>query len=265
MVNEFCANLNGGYAVFIMANDEGNNEPPEPDPQATGVDLAPWVFGDYATGWFDTEREIDFNVYNIGSETATTASNWSYIYVYYNAFDADDYGVIVYDQFNTSVPQYSYDCITDYNCIFNYPIAPGGDFASEIFGSESVVRTYYMPEITGFYYLLFAVDAEDVFQEQDEMNNLFYTTDDPVWFTAGIILKSQDASNNSESVFAFNAKEEFSYEQLARSKYNTTVNEDHQNAYTPEEIMEFFKQKKKSGELETKFNEYLQRIENIQN
>lgn len=249
MVNEFCANLNGGDALFIMANEDGDTTPPdEPDPNVSGVDLIPWVFSDISLDDFYAEREIEFNIYNIGNQTASPSADWSYIYIYYNAYDADDYGLIFYDQFNTTIPAGTFECPTDNNCIINFPITSGNGFAETVWGTESLYRPYYMPDITGAYYLLLVADAEDVFQEQNEMNNLFYTTNpDPAWFINGIALKS---SKKNSQPMQFENDIEFNVNNTHKTKFNTAVNTDNMNAYTPEEIIAFVKAKKRSGELE---------------
>jgi hypothetical protein len=244
--------------LFIAANAGGDNDPPDPDPNptTTGVDLIPWVFGDWSTdNWeWPTERQLEFNIYNIGNESAVSSADWSYYHIYYNAFDADDYGVIFYDQFNTSIAENTYDCPTEWNCIFNIPIPAGDNFANYAWGDESVLRTYYMPEISGFYYLLTLADAEDKFQEQNEQNNLFYTTLDPLFFNDGIGLKSSGGSN-----FNFTNDTPVTRENIKKSKFNTVVTEDFRNAYTPEEILAFFKKEKESGRLDQKVDEYIQR------
>lgn len=258
-MNEFLSSLSNETNLYIAANQDSDVEPPDDiDPNVTGVDLIPWVFFDYSTGSWDypTERIIDFNIYNAGNASANSSSDWAYYYIYYNAFDANDYGVIFYDQFNTSVPENTYDCPNDWNCIFNIPIPAGDDFANYAWGSSYVERYYYMPEISGFYYLLCIADAEDKFQEQDEMNNLFYTTIDPVYFEYGIEYKSTAAK---ESPFSFKNELAPEIQNIKRSKFNSSVTEKFRNAYTPEEIKEFFKKEKASGRLDTKVDEYVQR------
>ncbi len=258
MVDEFCATLNGGNALFIMADDEGNVQPPDdPDPNVSGVDLIPWVFSDISIDDWYAERQIEFNIYNVGDQTASPSANWSYVYIYYNAYNADDYGVIFYDQFNTSIPANTYECPTDYNCIINFPIASGNGFAETVWGTESLYRNYYMPDITGAYYLLLVADAEDVFQEQNEMNNLFYTTNpDPAWFVNGVVLKSSKKSNSE--VMQFNNDIEFDVNTTKSTRFNTAVNAGNRNAYTPEEILSFVKAKKRSGELDKRVVKHLE-------
>jgi C1A family cysteine protease len=257
--NEFLSSLSNETNLYIAANQDSDVTPPDDiDPDVTGVDLIPWVFDDWSTYSFDypTERKIDFNIYNAGNADAPSSADWSYYYIYYNAFDANDYGIIFYDQFNTSVPENTYDCPNDWNCIFNIPIPAGDDFANYGWAEYWVERTYYMPEISGYYYLLCLADAEDKFQEQDEMNNLFYTTIDPVYFEYGIEYKSTEVK---QSPFTFKNDIPLSQENIKRSKYNSSVTEKFRNAYTPEEIRAFFKKEKENGHMDRKVDEYVQR------
>jgi hypothetical protein len=259
-MNDFLSSLSNEINLYIAANDDSNTEPPDDiDPNVTGVDLIPWVFGDYSTYSWDwpTERVIDFNIYNAGNASANSSADWSYYYIYYNAFNANDYGVVFYDQFNTSVPENTYDCPTDWNCIFNIPIPAGDNFANYAWGEAYVQRIYYMPEISGLYYLLCIADADDKFQEQDEMNNLFYTTLDPIFFDSGVEYKSSDGKVNSP--FTFKNETTVTKENIKTSKYNSAVTQKSRNAYSPEEIKAFFKKEKESGNLDRKVDEYVQR------
>jgi len=266
LLNEFCVSPNGGEKpLFIVANDGGNdNNPPDNnDPVvASGVDLAPWVFSDISTYWtsgIPNERQIDFNIYNIGNEAALPNANWSYYYIYFNAFDANDYGILFYDEFNTSVPQGNFQCPTDYNCVFNVGIPAGGNFSSTVWGWESISRTYYMPEITGSYYLVLIADAGDVFGEQDELNNLFYTTNDPKWFDGGFGLRQNgEIEGRSDGEFTFENELPFQASLLKNNPYQTAVNPEFPNAYTPEEVLDFIKREKASGALQTKVEAYQQ-------
>jgi hypothetical protein len=113
-----------------------------------------------------------------------------------------------------------------------------------------------MPEITGYYYILSLADADDKFQEQDEMNNLFYTTLDPIYFEYGISYLSK---KNSNQKFEFKNPVEISPKNIKRSEFNTSVTTANKNAYTPEEILEFFKKEKESGAINKKVNQYLER------
>lgn len=261
-LSEFVMGTGNDKVLFIAANQGGDNPPdPGPGPGVSGVDLVPWVFSDMSTGnmQYPTERYMDFNIYNIGTAPALASSDWSYYQIYYNAYDANDYGVIFYDQFNTSIQENTYDCPTEYNCIFNIPIPAGDNFANYAWGQESVTRTYYMPQITGYYYLVTIADPEDKIKEQNEMNNLFYSSLYPLYFSSGV---GQKSSQGSSVNFSF--KNEVQVNQVTEnnirsSKHNSVVTPEFRNAYTQKEILAFFKEEKSSGRLNQKIDEYLQR------
>ena len=87
------------------------------------------------------------------------------------------------------------------------------------------------------------------------MNNLFYTTEDPVLFDAGIEYKS---SGQVKSPFTFKNEIEVNKQNIKQSTFNSAVTAQNKNAYTPEEIMEFFRKEKSNGNIDKKVNEYIQ-------
>jgi C1A family cysteine protease len=256
LVNEFCTTEDGDKPIFIASNDEGSVNPPEPVPSASGVDLAPWVFSDvsYPEDNDLTERAINYNLYNIGNEAASSNSNWSLYYIYYNAYDANDYGVLFYDDFNTSAGPDSYECSSSGNCTFNYTIAAGGDFSSTVFNSQDITRTYYMPRISGDYYLVLIADVEDKFSEQDELNNLFYTSILPTTFDNGYAERRASGSG-----FKFMNDLIFNKQNVSKSKFNTVVTPQFKNAYTQKEIKSFFKKEIRTGAIRSKLNRAIQK------
>lgn len=266
LINEFCTSPDGSKALFIASDQEGggeNNPPDDVDPNTSGVDLAPWVFADYSTyqsSGIPNERMIDFNIYNIGNQPASPNSDWSIYYIYFNAYDANDYGVIYYDQFNTSIPQNTFNCPTADNCVFNLTIPSGSSFTQTAWGQESQVRTYYMPELSGAYYLVLIADAEDKFDEQDEMNNLFYTTINPKYFDSGYSSRSSHGGNDSQddSQFNFVNADEPNLQNLEYNKHQTVVTDNFKNAYTQKEILEFIKKEKRNGNMDYKINKHIQ-------
>lgn len=268
MLNEFCTSFDGDKPLFIASDLEGDNNPPDNiDPNTTDVDLAPWVFADYSTyqsSGIPNERIIDFNIYNIGNQAASANDDWSIYYIYFNAYDANDYGVIYYDQFNTSVAANTYNCPTSDNCVFNLSIPSGSSFTQAAWGQESQIRTYYMPELSGYYYLVLIADAEDKFNEQDEMNNLYYTTIDPKYFDYGYSSRLSHESNKSDnntSQFNFTNVDQPSKETLKKNKHHSVVTNDFKNAYTQKEILEFIKAEKRNGNIDTKINQHIQHSE----
>lgn len=248
-LNEFVMGSGNDKVLFIAANMGGDNPPdPGPAPTVSGVDLVPWVFSDMSTGnmYYPTERSMDFNIYNIGNAPALASSDWSYYQIYYNAYDANDYGVIFYDQFNTSVQENTYDCPTEWNCIFNIPIPAGDNFANYAWGMESVTRIYYMPQISGYYYVVTIADPEDKIKEQNEMNNLFYTSLYPLYFSSGIGQKSSQGANVN---FSFKNEVKATESNIKNSKYNSVVTPEFKNAYTQKEIFAFIKEEKEAEGL----------------
>lgn len=254
LINEFCTGGNGEKPLFIASNVNGGDDNTPPDeggePTSNGVDLAPWVFGDYSTqNWDDyTERVIDLNIYNIGAQTASASDDWNIYYVYFNAYDANEYGVIFYDEFNTSIAANTIDCSAGDYCTINLDIPSGSDFGYEAFNEASVIRTYYMPQITGYYYLALVVDASNVFLEQDELNNIFYTTMEPKYFDTGY----SKAGGNKPGKFAFENTMQLNNTNLQRNVHNSAVTPENPNAYTTREITKFLQEEKRSGRLDEK-------------
>lgn len=257
LINEFCTTPDGDKPIFIASNDEGSVDPPDPNPSTSGVDLAPWVFSDasyYSESGDPTERAINYNFYNLGNEAASSNSNWSLYYIYYNAYNANDYGVLFYDDFNTSTSSDTYDCGNSGNCSFNFSIPAGGDFSSTVFNSQEVTRTYYMPQISGDYYLVLIADVDDKFTEQDELNNLFYTSIFPTTFDNGYAERRATGSG-----FKFQNDMIFNKENVKKSKFNTVVTPQFKNAYTQKEIVSFFKKEIRTGTLRNKINRGIQK------
>ena len=269
LVQEFCNDSRGGKPLFIMANDNGSNVPdntPNP-PASSGVDLASWVFSD-VTNFQRTgnpnERNITFNIYNIGSQAAIASAEWSVYYIYFNAYNANDYGVLFYDEFNRSAPLGGFRCPTNYNCIFNVTIPPGNNFAKVIFNSQNIARTYYMPNISGSYYLVMIVDAYDDFREQDEVNNFFYTTTNPKFFQNGysnIVEGIADGDSDQVNAVSFSFQNEESSLKLSQDKhpFASVVNSKFPNAYTTEEIGALIREEKRNGRLQEKIHDFIRR------
>ena len=247
-----------GDNFYIMANNDGNVTPVQP-PNTSGVDVAPWAFSDYSNypvSGISNERKISLNIYNIGSQSLTTTPGWAFYYIYYNAYNANDYGVLFYDEFNTSVATGTYNCPTTQNCVFNYSIPANSDFASVIFGSGSILRTYYVPDITGYYYLMLYADPTAVITEQNEQNNVFYTTSQyPASFNHGYTNKQKGPAGMEEE-FSFKNDLSVNSQSLKRNQYNSAVSRSVPNAYTPQEILFFLKKQKQSGMLDRKLAEF---------
>ncbi len=251
-VRQFVTNGN----LYIMGDSDKNSPKINSD---FGSDLTPWVFSDQSdtkTSGIATQRLLDFNIYNIGSKGASSASAWEFYYIYYNAFDAKDYGILFKDKFNTTVSANSYKCASSVDCSFNYAIPSGSDFANEVFGRNSIKRTYQMPaNITGSYYLILYADATSKIDEQNEQNNLFYTTgQNPIVFKNGSAARLSNGIEITTN-FKFENNKKINPALLKNNEFNSAINSENLNAYSPEEIIGFLKEKKKSGELDKKIIE----------
>lgn len=255
MVNGFAFNKN----FFVAVNDDQKPDPTDPNPPvSSGVDLAPWIDDDfvYTAGGGPTFRRMIFNIYNIGNQPANASAKWGYAYIYYNAFNANDYGIVFYDDFDNvgayrfispensypaDPPSPAYGGFT-INC--NIPV--DDDLANELFADIGIARTYPMPtNLNGQYYLVLAVDVTDKFVENDESNNLFYTTDqEPKTFVNGV----GSRMNVADARFSNTLSKTEMYSSKAK-KYRSAVNETHRNAYTPAEIIGFLKKEARNGKL----------------
>jgi C1A family cysteine protease len=257
MFNGFSFNNN----FFMTTNDDQKpeeNDNPNPPPSSE-ADIVPWVVSDFAnTDLGPTGREMYFNIYNVGKQTAPASIDWGYAYLYYNAFDANDYGIIFYDVLtNTEGP---YKSITNYEnqesgfngLMINCNISGGSSLGNELFESDTLSRTYTMPSgLNGSYYLVVFGDVTDKFTaESDESNNLFYTTSQfPLYFTNGVGLR------RDVQTFHFSNPEK-SDKLLSKqaNQLRTAVHIKNRNAYSPQEIIRFLKNEVQTGRLAKKIS-----------
>ncbi len=257
MVSEFCF---GGNMYVIKNSDNGivpdkqdNNSDNNENSVTTNVDLAAWVFSDYSTYYngeqdsYSNERKLEFNIYNVGNTTAKSTDQWSSYYIYYNAYDANDYGVIFVDEFNITASTSDYICSNESydKCEINYNIPAQSSFAAQFNGTNTITRTYYMPTgLYGSYYLVLICDAGDIYNELDETNNYYYTTTQPKTFSNGYASRKENDS--------------FKNARKASVENINTPQELPTNAYTREEISSLLKREKANGRLGAKIKAYRQ-------
>jgi C1A family cysteine protease len=228
-----------GYNLYVAKTATGNVTPPHVDPVVSGIDFAPWAYYEYSTSSSTgdpTSRYLNWDVWNIGNSTAP-ANGWTMYYLYYNAYDANDYDVISYVNFTSNIQNPSYD--------YNITLPSGASLGSVTNNPNGLAFDYNMPNITGSYYLVLFADGNDIVQEQDENNNVFYTTDNPIYFThgAGVSGGADDRSNGGPAPSAA---------QLRSSPRHSAVNFQNRNAYTPAEIRQLVADRKKSGQLDVR-------------
>ncbi|MFN8308496.1 MAG: C1 family peptidase [Chitinophagales bacterium] len=267
-VNAFIADGN----CYVATNQSGGNTPPSPDPVQNGnADLATWVFSDNPSSGGPTERVIDFDIYNIGTQSVSPSTNWGVYYIIYDAYNANNYGLLFADEASTTaVAAGTYgNCHINTNnvaeCDFNATLPGANNLGNVLFGSGyNLERTYYIdPSISGTFYLLMYADPMNVIGEQDETNNLFYTTSQyPVTISNGVVMK-RDASEETQTLSGmhFNNPLQPNHDNLKKNNYQTAVNATHRNAYSPEEIKAFLREEIKSGRFGNKVRQFW----NVQN
>lgn len=259
LVNQY---ISGGNVYYMSSNSANNVVNPPTTTTTSSVDIAAWVFSDVSTYGNATDnpsnnptaRKMYLNLYNIGQQSIDPSSNWSYYYIYYNAFNANDYGVIFHDEFSTSIAANSYSCPNNNACTFNISIPAGNNFGETAFGTSEIYRNYNVPNtLNGYYYLVLVVDPQNVLNDVNRQNNIFYTTGQlPVTFQNGVVNKYEPGSGGIHDSVKNDLQP--SRLNLQLSKFNTAVTPKNRNAYTPQEILSFVKTKYLSGEIRQKIN-----------
>lgn len=266
-VNNFC------FAAFVAKNkptdnpDEDNDNQVDPDDLVSGYDLIAWDLTDYQDpdNTDPTKRKIKYNVFNAGTQDIPANKDWNIIYIYYNAYDANDYGILLYDYYSDDFGSKGEDgSFSDIGATgdgisdnwWNHIDAPAGMSIAEALYGGSDARFnwgYYMPEsITGYYYLVLIADGYEVITEEDEENNYYFFTDangDPVYVQNGVISYSDDYGKKSKPL----KKPELG----EKSPKATAQKKGNMNTYSPQEIKQLILHQKKTGALQAKVDKYL--------
>jgi hypothetical protein len=248
---------NFAEVAFIAQNPPtatgGNNH-------ATGYDLLALYAEDYS----DPEnakrlrnRAFYYEVYNNGSLPVLASQKWSVFYMYYNAYDANDFQIIFEDYYTNeygSPGQYGeYEQTDAYAGGFwnNMNVLPGKKTGEAEFGEKGFYIPYEMPSITGDYYLVVYADVHNAIEESNESNNLYFITSEngkPLKFTSGVLQSVIATPAVAGKVLAKKA---------GRAEPAASVAElGELNGYTPAEIKALVKQSKQNGVLAKKAAEY---------
>ena len=242
-----------GMMAFVATNgvSEDYNPVDPPDDNVVGdYDLIPWNVEDVqAPGGGVKKRRMFYNVYNTGSQTILASQRWNIVYLYYNAFDANDFGILLYDEYTNQYgsPGESGNLTSgglgEAGNWWNHINLPSGTGIAEVLYDDTRIRwDYTMPDITGFYYLVSLADAFDMIGETDEANNYFFITDSKGWPLY---------INNGEVQNIFNRKQNTDAPSSGRKIESATPKElsGNKNAYTPGEISNMIKTLKQNGKL----------------
>ncbi|MDR2583297.1 MAG: hypothetical protein LBC75_07450 [Fibromonadaceae bacterium] len=252
------------FCKYAFVAQNPNTPPPEdpvipnPPPKNTYDLLAK-----FAEDYQDDEnpnnpraRLFSYEVYNNGSMEILAKQRWGIYYMYYNAYDANEYEIIFEDYYTD---EYGKPCTKpDDVCwgkyentsaitggLWNNMNVKPGKMAGEAEAEGGFEMPYEMPSITGDYYLVVYADYENVIDESNEDNNFYFITSEggkPLQFKNGVM---QSTPLNS-GVLAKRAK----------TPAHSVVDLGELNGYSPTEIKTLLKRDKKSGVLAKKVAKY---------
>jgi hypothetical protein len=141
-INEFC------FSAFVAENP-ASTAPIAMRIGAEGYDLQVSNAKDALNPKTENDpraRVFEYKIHNAGTQAIPASQKWTVYYMYYNAFNANEFGII----FENS----------------NINVLPGEEKGFEI--------SYAMPNITGKYYMVIYADAFDAIQEINESNNFYF-------------------------------------------------------------------------------------------
>jgi hypothetical protein len=261
------------YVAYNLNDTEVNDETNtvDDDSKASGDDLVAYSLNDndatvsnldgYGLSQSEKEeiasdptwRQSVYNVYNAGETAISASNNWAICLLYYNAYNANDYGIILLDYYTDQIGnnnEYnsdwkdnpdpaSYLGVSAQGYSWNHFDIPSGYSVAQCVNSsqKEFTWTYKMPSITGDYYLILFADAFDGIDESNEDNNYCYWGDkdgNPIHYTSGV------PSTNSISKIK------------AGTNLQSVVTSANVNAYSTDEIAAMIRAHKKSGELSKK-------------
>jgi hypothetical protein len=249
------------YAAFVAQNKSNTsitNNTVGSDNILEGNDLLAYNLEEYQdTTGNPLNRYILYNVYNSGSTTITSSQDWSILYLYYNAFDANDYGILIHDYYTNDFG--AGDGFLDategglgmsgswWN---NYDVNSGQSVAAAMFNDPDAQFqfNYTMPtSLNGKYYLVLYADGLEAIKEVNEDNNMFFVSRSdgkPFDYKNGVLLNPETKSAKSKS-FKIPAK-------YANTEKQSLVKPGNMNTYSPLEIYKKIQLDKKTGAFQQK-------------
>ncbi len=88
----FCA-----FVATDASNPDGDGDGDVDDPNS-GMDLTAWELYDSDNG--GRNRIAKYNAFNSGEDDVPASKDWNILYIYYDAYDAENYGIILYDYYS---------------------------------------------------------------------------------------------------------------------------------------------------------------------
>jgi hypothetical protein len=248
--NDFC------FSAFVAQNKRSAT--PEKQKVVNGQkDLIPYHLKDGLdkTDNTGTSRYIEYSVQNTGSESIQAKEKWSYAYLYYNAYDANDWGMLLYHDFSGEFfTKGRTGLITgpasSGNASSNVDLPGGKSIQEMIFGNQQLLQwKYRMPRLNGYYYLVMIADAYNTVKEYDESNNYHFFTD-----KAGYAMLFKNGYTATE----YNSMSSSKGGRTSKGERINTPEQARRNAYSPQEIRWMVENHKKSGRLQQKANAFQQ-------
>lgn len=263
--DEFC------FCAFVASDivedpdEDGDNEVDDP---TSGYDVMAWELNDIddPNEYDQTWRVAYYNVYNAGETTLYAEDDWTICYVLYNAYDANEYQIILFDYYSDdySDPNNNNGPIDDPAITDNIPaqgywwnnvnVVSGQSVSDAVFsGDDPFQWGYKMPDdVTGYYYLVIIADAFDNYAEYDEDNNYSYFTDAdgyPLYIENGVIQNAPAKSLAFKT--GIPVKGQDADMQTVRTSNNL-------NAYTTDEIGKKLRYDMQTGELQKRIYQYME-------
>ncbi len=246
---------NFAFCAFVgtSGTDPDEDGDDQVDDPTDGIDLVGWELDDLDNGG-DVNRIAKYNVFNSGTIDILASERWNIIYLAYNAFDANDFEILLYDYYSDEYGSLGEngDLNEDGDGVENWwnnvNVSSGASVAEAVYGDENgrFSWPYEMPtSLNGEYYLVLIADGYDVLSEANEDNNYFFLTDsngEPITIINGVIqdeLASSTKSGTPQRLFE-------------DSPMPTTVSNNNLNAYTSGEILTMIKHRKETGEIARK-------------
>jgi C1A family cysteine protease len=249
------------FAAFVAQNKSdvniSGNEVGAGD-IVSGLDVLAWNLVDYDNpeSLNPLDRQLTYNVYNSGTELVRASARWSILYMYYNAFDANDYEILIHDYYTdefSTVPganEYWADGYGISGSWWNYIDVPSGlSVAAALYDDPEAdfLYTYTMPNtLNGKYYLVLVADGFNDLTEVNEDNNFFFFSKDdgkPFDFVNGVLQGGKTGKQ------AIDQKEPARF---ANTPNQTLISKKNVNTYSSTEIMKLINHHRQNGELQRK-------------
>lgn len=204
------------------------------------------------------DRRIYYDVYNSGKTTIESSKRWSILYLYYNAFDANDYGILIHDYYTDEFTGALDGPLTkemgglglSESYWNNYNVKSGQSVASAVYSELDVQFQfkYTMPDkLNGKYYLVLYADGLEKIKEVNEDNNFFFISrkdGKPFEYKNGVLMNPEAKRLHTKM-----KKQPVPF---ANTEYQTLVKQNNLNTYSPLEIYKKLKAERVSGRLAQK-------------